>query len=126
MRAVDTNVLLRIVVRDHPEQAAKADAYVASGAWVPLIVLVEAVWVMGSVYGLDAAALARAIEMVLDHEHLTVEDPDTVTAALAHFRKHPSLGFSDVLVLEVARKAGHLPLATFDRRLARLDGAERL
>jgi predicted nucleic acid-binding protein len=126
MRAVDTNVLLRVIVRDHPEQAAKADAYVASGAWISLVVLTEAVWVMGSVYGLDAAALARAIEMILDHEHLTVEDPETVASALAHFRKHPSLGFSDGLVLEVARKAGHLPLATFDRRLARLDGAERL
>jgi predicted nucleic acid-binding protein len=34
-------------------------------------------------------------------------------------------GFSDCLVLEVAR-AGHLPLSTFDRDLAKLDGAQRL
>ena len=37
-----------------------------------------------------------------------------------------ALGFSDCLVLETARKAGHLPLGTFDRNLARLDGAQRL
>jgi predicted nucleic acid-binding protein len=47
-------------------------------------------------------------------------------AALAHFRRSPSLGFSDCLALEIARKSGHLPLGTFDRDLAKLDGGERL
>ena len=42
------------------------------------------------------------------------------------FARRPALGFSDCLVLEVARKAGHLPLGTFDRRLARVDGVRRL
>jgi predicted nucleic acid-binding protein len=36
------------------------------------------------------------------------------------------VGFSDCLILEVARKAGHLPLGTFDRELGRLEGAQRL
>jgi predicted nucleic acid-binding protein len=63
---------------------------------------------------------------VLNHKDLTVQDADAVNAALAHFRKRPALGFSDCLMLEVARKAGHLPLGTFDRTLAKLDGAERL
>jgi predicted nucleic acid-binding protein len=36
------------------------------------------------------------------------------------------VSFTDCLVLEVARKAGHLPLGTFDRDLAKLDGAHRL
>ena len=49
-----------------------------------------------------------------------------VTAAIAHFRRRRSLGFSDCLMLEVARKAGHLPLATFDRHLGKIDGAQRL
>jgi predicted nucleic acid-binding protein len=47
-----------------------------------------------------------------------------VTAALEQFRKRPALGFSDCLVLEISRKAGHLPLGTFDRNLAKLDGAQ--
>jgi predicted nucleic acid-binding protein len=58
--------------------------------------------------------------------HLTLQDPDVVTAALADFRRKPSLGLSDCLVLEVARKAGHMPLGTFDRNLAKLDGAQRV
>lgn len=126
MRAVDTNVLVRLLVRDDVKQAAVADRSISNGAWVSKVVLVEAVWVMGMASGLDATALARAIQMVLEHEHLTVEDPDVVAAALAHFRKHPGLGFADCLVLEIARKAGHLPLCTFDRRLGKLDGAERI
>ena len=51
---------------------------------------------------------------------------DVVAAALVIFRSKPALGFSDCLVLQIARKAGHLPLGTFDRDLSKLDGAERL
>jgi predicted nucleic acid-binding protein len=49
-----------------------------------------------------------------------------VAAALEQYRKRPALEFSDCLILETARKAGHLPLGTFDRNLAKLDGAEGL
>jgi predicted nucleic-acid-binding protein len=126
MRAVDTNVLVRLMTRDDPRQVAAAEAFVAPGAWVPHVVLVEAVWVFVSVYGLEPAAVATAVDMLLNHQDLTVQDGDVVTAALDQFRAKPAVGFSDCLVLEVARKAGHLPLGTFDRSLARLDGAQRL
>jgi predicted nucleic acid-binding protein len=46
--------------------------------------------------------------------------------AVGQFRKRPKLGLSDCLVLEVAGKAGHLPLGTFDRNLGKLEGVERL
>jgi predicted nucleic-acid-binding protein len=126
MRAVDTNVLVRLITRDDARQAAAAEAFVARGAWVPHVVLVEAIWVLTSVYELDAPALATAVDMLLNHRDLTVQDADVVAAALQLFRKKPAVSFSDCLVLEVARKAGHLPLATFDRDLAKLDGAQRL
>ena len=64
--------------------------------------------------------------MLLSHERLVLQDADVVEAALDLFRSRPSLGFSDCLMLEMARKAGHLPLGTFDRRLARIPGAVRL
>ena len=126
MRAVDTNVLVRLLTRDDARQVAAAEAFVAQGAWIPHIVLVEAIWVLTSVYKLDAQALATAVQMLLNHRDLTIQDGDIVAAALQQYRRKPALSFSDCLVLEVARKAGHLPLATFDRRLARLDGAQRL
>ena len=126
MRAVDTNLLVRLITRDDPRQMAAAEAFVARGAWVSHVVLVEAVWVLTSVYELDARAVATAVEMLLDHRDLTVHDPDVVEEALKQFRKRPAVSFSDCLVLESARKAGYLPLGTFDRDLARLEGVLRL
>ena len=59
-------------------------------------------------------------------EALTLQDSENVAQALDRFRSRPSVGFSDCLVLEIARKAGHLPLGTFDRNLAKLDDTHRL
>ncbi len=126
MRAVDTNVLVRLVTRDDAKQVAAAEAFVGRGAWVSHVVLVEAMWVLDAVYGLASEKIATAIEMLLHHKDLTLQDSGVIEAALEVHRKRPTLGFSDCLILEAARKAGHLPLGTFDRELAKLDGAERL
>jgi len=126
MRAVDTNVLVRLVTRDDRKQVAAADSFISKGAWVSVLVLAEATWVLAAVYELPHSEIATAVDMLLHHRDLTIQDSDTVAAALEHFRRRPALGFSDCLILETARKAGHLPLGTFDRDLGKLDGAERL
>jgi predicted nucleic-acid-binding protein len=126
MRAVDPNVLVRLLTRDDARQVAAAESFVAAGAWVGQLVLAEAIWVLSAVYGLGPAAIATAVSMLLNHKNLTIQDADTVEAALERFRARAGLNFSDCLVLEIARKAGHLPLGTFDRALARLDGAQRV
>lgn len=126
MRAVDTNVLVRLMTRDDQAQVAAAEAFVVNGAWVPHLAIAEATWVLTSVYDRGPAAVAVAVDMLLSHEHLTVQDAETVAAAVARFRQQPKVGFSDCLMLEIARKAGHLPLGTFDRHLGRIDGAQRL
>lgn len=126
MPAADTNVLVRLIARDDPRQVGAAEAFVANGAWVSHLALAEAVWVLASAYELEHRQLAKAIEMLLDHKHLVLQDRDVVAAALAQFRRRPSLGFSDCLLVEIARKAGHSPLGTFDQQLARLDGAVRV
>jgi predicted nucleic-acid-binding protein len=126
MRAIDTNVLVRLLVRDDPAQLESAEAFVKPGAWVSLIVLTETLWVLDAVYQRSPAQIAAALEMLLSHAELSVQDADVVAAALAVFRARPSIGFSDCLVVEAARKAGHLPLGTFDRRLAKVAGAQRL
>ena len=126
MRAVDTNVLVRLVTRDDAKQVAAAEAFVEKGAWVSHLALAEASWVLSAVYELDHSAIATAIEMLLNHRDLTLEGSEAVANALETFRRRPALGFSDCLMLEAARKAGHLPLGTFDRDLGRLEGAQRL
>jgi len=126
MRAVDTNVLVRLATRDDAKQLAAAEAFVAGGAWVSHIVLVELVSVLSSVYGLGASELAAAVEVLLAHQDLSIQDSEVVGAALERYRRRPAVSFSDCLVLEVARKAGHLPLGTFDRELGKLAGTQRL
>jgi predicted nucleic-acid-binding protein len=126
MLALDTNVLVRLLARDDAKQAQAADQFVAKGAWVSHLVLAETMWVLESVYQRTAKQLIAALELLLAHEALVLQDTDTITAALAHFRAKPALGFSDCLVLEIARKAGHLPLGTFDRALAKLAGVQKL
>lgn len=126
MRAVDTNVLVRLVARDEARQVAAAEAFVGKGAWVPHLALAELSWVLSAVYERGPAEIAAAVEMLLNHESLTLQESGVVANALERFRGRPALGFSDCLMLEVARKAGHLPLGTFDRNLARLDGAEKI
>lgn len=126
MRAIDTNVLVRLIVRDDPEQVRSAEAFVMSGAWVSHMVLAETMWVLDAVYERSAGQIASALDLLLNHKDLSLQDADVVGSALEQFKKRPALGFSGCLTLEIARKAGHLPLGTFDKDLARLDGAQRL
>lgn len=126
MRAVDTNVLVRLVTRDDARQAAAADAFIEKGAWVSVLALAETVWVLTSVYGVAAANIATTVEMLLNHKDLTLQDSDVVAAALGLFRSRRALGFPDCLTLELARRAGHLPVGTFDRNLAKAAGAHKL
>lgn len=123
MRAVDTNVLVRLLVRDEPRQLEAAERFVARGAWVSHVALAETLWVLDTVYERTRNEIASVVSILLSHAHLAIQDEDVVSAALERFRAQPRLGFSDCLLLESARKAGHLPLGTFDRALAQVDGA---
>lgn len=126
MRAIETNVLVRLVARDDERQTAAAEQFVNAGAWVSHVALVEAVSVLESVYDLGKEGIVTALEMLLDHTDLTIQDADAIGAALARFCRRGAPDFSDCAMLEIARKARRLPLATFDRALARIDGAESL
>ena len=126
MRAIDTNVLVRLVIGDAPKQVGRAESFVKTGAWVSVLALAETTCVLGSIYALGDAQLAATVEMLLHHKDLTLQDADVVEAALELFRSRPALGFSDCLKLHMARKAGHQPLGTFDRALGKIEGTQKL
>lgn len=126
MRAIDTNVLVRLITRDDERQVESAEAFVSKGAWVSHLVLAETSWVLDSVYDRTPEQIAKAIGMLLDHKQLTIQDQDVVEAALGKFHKNKGVSFSDILSLEIARKNGHVPLGSFDREVAKLDGIQRL
>jgi predicted nucleic-acid-binding protein len=126
MLAVDTNVLVRLIAQDDPGQVAAAYQFIRTGVWASHLVLMETAWVLTSVYGFKPDELIQALEMLLSEKDLTVQDSDVVIAAINQLRTHPALGFTDCMILETARKLGHLPLGTFDRGLSKVDGAHKL
>jgi predicted nucleic-acid-binding protein len=126
MRAADTNVLVRVIARDDEVQVRLADAFVADGAWVSLLVLQETVWVLERAYELGRKEQVVVIEMLLQHKTIALESPDLVAAALSSYQANAGIGFSDALILEAARRAGHLPVGTFDKRFAKADEVDLL
>lgn len=124
MLAVDTNVIVRLIVRDDERQAAAAEDAVRQGAWLSILGLAETVRVLSSIYEFSRPELVHALEMLLENEQLTVEHSPVVERALALFRARPRLRFADCLMIELAGNAGCVPLLTFDRGLAKLEGVE--
>ena len=124
--AVDTNVLVRLIARDDLRQTASAEAFVSQGAWVSTLALAETMWVLTAVYKRVSKELSAALEMLLNHRSLTIQDADLVAGAIDLFRNKPRLEFSDCRMLQIARRAGHLPIGTFDRTLAMVEGTQKL
>jgi len=126
MRAVDTNVLVRLIARDDQKQLETAQEFVSKGVWISHVVLAETSWVLESVFKFSSDKITVAIAALLNHAQVTIQDADVVEAALENFRRRPAVSFSDSLIVEIARKSGHLPVGTFDRELSKLDGTQRL
>lgn len=122
MRSVDTNLLVRLFTEDDSKQAERAKQFVRPGAWVSHIALVETVWVLQSVYDRTRVEISRAIEMLLSNESVILQEPEVVATALKLFTESKGVGFSDCMMLCLARKAGHSPLGTFDIKFSKLDG----
>ncbi len=57
MLAIDTNILVRLVVRDDSDQVKTAEQFVGKGAWISHLVLAETLWVLDSVYELSRAQM---------------------------------------------------------------------
>lgn len=124
MRAVDTNVLVRLLVADDPRQTNRAEAFLAAGrpVWISSVVLVETVWVLSAVYGWRKPQLVAMLDTATDSKDLCFQSVDAVRAAL-HLYRTSRADFPNCLALELARAEGHLPFATFDKATAGLPDA---
>ena len=130
MIAVDTNVLVRYLVRDDRGQAEAARALLQSvSAEKPAYAcregVVELVWVLERAYGYSRDRIATILEELVATEGLVVENADDVAEAAFRYRSGGA-GFSDLMVLAAAKRMGALPLYTFDRKAARLEAVELL
>ena len=127
MTALDTNVIVRYLVGDDAEQAAAARALLdglTSGnpGFICREVVLEVAWVLERSYRFTRSRIAEALMNLTASDSLVVENSDDVAAAAYRYRQG-GVGFSDLMILAAAERAGAMPLHTFDRRLAQLQGA---
>ena len=127
MTGVDTNVLLRYIVRDEPTQAARAARELERGErfLVGSIVLCEVVWVLETGYGFSRRDVAATLERILATAQFEIEAKDLALAALDDFRRSTA-DFSDCLLGRRNRAAGAAETVTFDRSLKGLEGLRLL
>jgi predicted nucleic-acid-binding protein len=125
--AVDTNVLVRLLVADDDRQLAVARKALREHGpvFVTQVALIETVWVLAHTYGVDRHDLAEVIERLLLGAEFSLQGEQDVSKALAAFRQSRA-DFADCLLVENARSAGRLPVLTFDKALGRTDGAKLL
>ena len=115
MIAVDTNVVVRLLVGDDPEQAAQAQAlFAAEQIFISDTVVLETAWVLDYSYGLDGATIVAALRRLFGLANVHLRDAAEMGLALEW--RDLGLDFADALHLVQAARCTHL--VTFDRRFA--------
>ena len=128
MRTLDTNVVVRLLIGDDPQQTPIAeqaflDAIASGGVYLPDVVLAEVAWVLRG-YDLERTTRYQLLERLVRTRGVVVDDIDAVIDALEQF----SLGgdLADQLILARASSAAALPVLSFDRRFASSEGVQLL
>ncbi|MDZ7591356.1 MAG: type II toxin-antitoxin system VapC family toxin [Rubrivivax sp.] len=126
MIGLDTNVLARYVMQDDPRQSPRATRLIESlsaeaPGFVPVVTLVELVWVLSGSYGLNRAQVATVIETLLRSRELLIDRAELVAQALARFGT-AGADFADALIERIATAAGCGETMTFDSGAARVAG----
>ncbi len=123
MIGLDTNVLVRYVMQDDARQSARATRLVESlsaeePGFVPVVAVVELVWVLAGSYGLSRAQVATVLEMLLRSKELVLDRADLVAQAQARFAAGGA-DFADALIERIAAQAGCTATMTFDAGAAK-------
>lgn len=123
MVGLDTNVLVRYIAQDDPEQSRLASDLIEAltpqaPGFVSMVVLVETLWVMEAAYGANREKLAEIVEVLLQTDAILVESAETVWRALRSFRAGKA-DFADHLIHHAGRAAGCDATVTVDRDAAR-------
>lgn len=126
MIGLDTNVILRYIMQDDPVQARQATVLIESltadePGFIPLIVLVEMVWVLFSAYRLNRHQVAQLLEQLAQLKEIRLDSTDLVLKALRIF-KAGSADFSDCLIERIAANQGCQKTVTFDIAAAKSAG----
>ncbi len=118
MTGLDTNVLVRYLMQDDPRQSARATRLIESlepdePGFVPVVVLVELVWVLSGSYSLDRTQVATVLATLLRSKELVLDRADLVTQALKRYSTDGA-DFADALIERLSAAAGCATTVTFD------------
>jgi predicted nucleic-acid-binding protein len=131
MIGFDTNVLVRLLVNDDEPQANAVRKLLEplndtpEAVFISDLVIVETLWVLKARYGLNRAALAGVIDLLLSVKTFAFEHRTTLEQAAAAFRNGKA-GFADCLIVVRNHRLGCQHTATFDKALAKQDGVQLL
>jgi len=131
MYALDTNVLVRLLVEDDLAQAEQAEHFIGSEqhlgnpVLISLLVLLETEWVLRSRYEFPKTKIIEALAALLDTEAFHLEDENAVTRAL-HLWRQVTAGFADCLIAERHLSLGAQATLTFDKQAAKRAGMRLL
>lgn len=128
MIAVDTNVLLRFVLRDDEMQFQKASRFFNSRtaddpAFVSLIVLAELVWALRRRYGYSRNEARSLVATLLETAELSFEDETSISRIVADAERGD---LADHLIAYSAKRAGCNSTVTFDQKAQHIPGMELL
>lgn len=120
MIGLDTSILIRFLTHDHPVQSALAEKLIstcsrANPGFVAREVMIEVIWVLDRAYKYPRAEIANVIEKMLEAEELLIEASEEVGLALQRHVQE-GYGLADMLIAEIARRAGCQTLYSFDRK----------
>ena len=126
MIGLDTNVLVRYVMQDDPRQSPRATRLIErlsadDPGFVPLVAVVELMWVLSGSYGLQRTQLIAVLDTLLRSKELIVDRAEVVTQALNRYTA-TGADFADALVERIAAAAGCSATMTFDAGAVKLAG----
>ena len=126
MTGLDTNVLVRYIMQDDPRQSPKATRLVESltseqPGFVPLVAVVELVWVLSSSYALNRSQVVEALDLLLRSKEILVDRADLVLQAQRRFARGGA-DVADCVIERIAQAHGCQATMTFDTAAAKAAG----
>lgn len=122
MKGLDTNVLVRYLVQDDPQQAKRAERYIEDGlCYINHIVLCEFVWVLDAAYKFERNVIGGVLEQILVTAEFDIEDRDLAHAAVTDFQRTKA-DFADCLISRRNAAAGCESTGTFDKGVKGIAG----
>ena len=117
MRAIDTNIIIRLVTQDDQEQLSTALTIIGFPFLVLPTVILESVWVLQSVYKVDRVALAAKLTEIVGHENANLVSGNAMMWAVERFAM--GADFADMLHIALASEAKASQFSTFDKSITK-------